>query len=145
MTNGDIELFQQRKNIYSRGNALISKFKLCNVDVKKRLFNTFCTNLYACPLRCIFKSESILNLKVAYNRIYRKLFCITGWISISSHLINATIDPFYVLLRKSIVCFKARLEKSSDLLLNASCHQCFYLYSQMSLWWNTNVYCYPAA
>ena len=48
---------------------------MCSDHVKCRptLFRSFCTSLYTCQLWCIYKSEIIRKLYVAYNNVFRLL------------------------------------------------------------------------
>ncbi len=47
--NGSIlDIERQMRNLYTKANALGSKFKLCSKEVKCQLFQSLCANLYCC-------------------------------------------------------------------------------------------------
>lgn len=46
----DIDISSQVSKVYSHGNSLITMFKFCTVDVKIKLFMSFCASFYASQL-----------------------------------------------------------------------------------------------
>ena len=60
------------KGIYTRGNMLVSRFKNCSANVKKHLFQAYCSNAYGSQLWSNYKKSMYQKVKVAYNDVYRK-------------------------------------------------------------------------
>lgn len=58
--------------LYGRANLLNSQFKHCSIDVKYRLFNTFCVNLYGTSL-WDFTDAKTNKYFVAWRKCVRKL------------------------------------------------------------------------
>ena len=73
----DEDIGRHRRYLYCTGNMLVSKFKMCSEDVKKRLFSTFCYNTYGGHIWTSYKAESFRKAKVSFNDVYRPLFGLT--------------------------------------------------------------------
>ena len=41
---------RQCQQLYARGNVLLRKFHMCSMDVKVKLFNTYCSPMYTAQL-----------------------------------------------------------------------------------------------
>ena len=39
----DKDIMRQCQQLYARGNVLLRKFHMCSMDVKVKLFNTYCS------------------------------------------------------------------------------------------------------
>ena len=52
---------------YCSTNKLRASFFKCSIFVKKVLFRSYCTALYAAHLWCIFKKSTLQHFHVAYN------------------------------------------------------------------------------
>jgi hypothetical protein len=115
----DPDIEQQCRSLYSRGNVLIRNFKSCSEDVKCHLFRAYCSNIYCSFLWSNFNVETMRRLKVAYNRVFRILLGLQHRVSMSASFISRGMDPFPVLVRKSIYSFRTRVLDSDNLLLKA--------------------------
>ena len=118
----DRDLLRQSRAIYARGNVLLKKFSICDINVKIKLFKAYCTSFYCSQLWTCFTGVSYKKLKVAYNNILRLLFKLPRDCRISAKCMELHVDPFEVLLRKSVYGFRCRLLASDNLLLNAICN-----------------------
>ena len=54
-------------------NSLLNNFKYCTYDVKYRLFNSYCTSFYGCPLWNL-SSKYMSHFYVTWRKSIRKLF-----------------------------------------------------------------------
>ena len=113
----DLDIKQQCKNVYSGGNILIRNFRNCTDEVKCHLFKTFCSNIYCSALWNKYNKESMRQLKVAYNRVFRSLMHLEHRVSMSPSFIRRGLDPFPVILRKSVSSFRKRVLDSKNIPL----------------------------
>ena len=44
------DVVHQRRKLYAQTNMLLRNFHYCTNDVKCKLFQSFCANMYCCPL-----------------------------------------------------------------------------------------------
>ena len=133
--NQDIQ--RQIKAIYSRGNAMIKRFKLCNNDVKVRLFKAYCSSFYCSQLWCNFDTVPYRKLQSSYNRIFRCLFKLPQDCSISQKCVEFNIDCFKVLIRKSAYNFRCRLFSSENGLIHSVTKSTFFYSCSLTKRWNT--------
>jgi hypothetical protein len=125
------------KSFYARGNVLINR---CSVDVKNYLFKTYLSSLYGAALWCNFTKASFKRCTVAYNDIYRYLFCIPRGESMSAIYVDNGIDALQVLLRKNMYTFICRILGSSNTLISALVTSNFFEFSALSLHWKKELY-----
>jgi len=115
----DRDISRELRPLYARGNTLLRKFGKCSLQVKIQLFKSYCSNMYCCPLWSNFSPPVYKKLKVAYNNVFRFLCNIKGKHSISQLFVNARVDPFNVLIRKSTTNLRNRIINSSNKVLSA--------------------------
>ena len=138
--NDDREISKQCCNLYARGNTLVRNFKHCTIDVKCKLFKAFCSNFYCLPLWRKFNISTMSHVKVAYNRVFRKLFALNHRCSVSQELLSRDIDPFPVIIRKSVFQFKSRLSSTRNALITNVFNSVHFLSSKTNLHWNALLY-----
>ena len=137
----DEDIKRHRRYLYCTGNMLVSKFKLCSDDVKKRLFSTFCYNIYGGHIWTSFKAETFRKVKVSFNDVYRHLFGIARDTSISHSYVTNGLHDFYTLLRKSSYNFRKRLMDSNNSILQSILSSVFYLYkSSFTVKWSKDLF-----
>ena len=103
--NDDDDIKKQMRLLYIRGNFLFRKFAYCSIQVKTRLFKSFCSNLYCCQLWSTFTKRSLTKIRVAYNNCFRRLFNLSRRCSISTMFVVYDVLSFGELLRKNIFNF----------------------------------------
>ena len=69
----DRDIMHQCQQLYARGNVLLRKFHMCSMDVKVKLFNTYCSPMYTAQLWWNHTAYSFQRLNVCYNNILRRL------------------------------------------------------------------------
>ena len=136
----DVDILQQCRSLYGRGNTIIKSFRNCTDEVKCQLFKSFCSNIYCSPLWNLFKKESMRRLKVAYNRIFRILLELEPRLSMSSAFVQRSMDSFTVLLRKAIVGFKQRLSETCNSLVKTILNSLYFISCTLSKSWDKNIY-----
>ena len=62
-----LDIEQQRKKIFVQGNSLLRKFFMCTLEVKIKLFETFCSPLYTAHLWTNYSNTDIKKLYSAYH------------------------------------------------------------------------------
>jgi hypothetical protein len=135
----DTSIEHQMKNLYIRGNMIIRNFKHCCESVKCQLFKSFCTSFYCSPLWCYFNVESLRRFKVAYNRIFRILLCLSHRTSMSFSFITRSLDPFQVLLRKAVGSLRKRLYATDNALVKNIMSSQYFTFSNISKKWNKSI------
>ena len=113
------DITRQIRSTYSRGNVLISKFRMCSDEVKVQLFRSFCSNLYCSSLWTCYTKELYNRMRVAYNNIFRVLLRLDRRGSISMSFVLYNIDSFSVLIRKNIFSLRKRIQSSFNTVINA--------------------------
>ena len=69
----DRDIMRQCQQLYARGNVVLRKFHMCSMDVKVKLFNTYCSPMYTAQLLWNPIAYSFQRLNVCYNNILRRL------------------------------------------------------------------------
>ncbi len=115
--SNDIDITRLMRSLYSNGNLLTKRFTTCGVNVKVKLFKTFCYSLYGTQLWHAYSAGQYKRCIVAYNDIFRKLFGFRRGDSISAATIRLSIDTFNVVRRRLVYSFIKRMFKSSNQLL----------------------------
>ncbi|MCP3883797.1 MAG: hypothetical protein GY701_36125, partial [Sulfitobacter sp.] len=115
MDGSDIQ--QQVRSIYARGNIIIAKFSNCDINIKIRLFKTFCNSFYGANIWTRFHMYQINKLCSAYNRIFRKLFSVSDRTKTIKTMLDYNIDPVVVTFRKLSCGFYKRVLSSHNSLL----------------------------
>ena len=128
------------KGIYTRGNMLVSRFKNCSANVKKHLFQAYCSNAYGSQLWSNYKKSVYQKVKVAYNDVYRKLFNIQRGESISAIFVLNQVDTFCILRRKLMYSFKSRLSRSENQLIRTILEADNFATSSISAEWQRSLY-----
>ena len=135
------DLTRQLRAIYTRGNILIRKSSKCSDDVKMQLFSSHCTNLYCSQLWSHYSASSLQRVAVAYNNVFRFLLKIRGPCSMSQLFIQNNINPFKVLMRKTICNFRRRLLCSENKLISVIINSTFFISaSQLYKKWSEQIF-----
>ena len=136
--NDKIDMKRHIRYIYCKGNYLLRNFKQCSDNVKKKLFNTFCSNIYGGHLWNTYSNTDFKKVQVSFNNVYRILFNLKRPTSISQSMVNNRIDHFKVLMRKQIGNFRKRLSLSDNVLISTIFKSVFFMfYSSTSSRWQS--------
>ena len=122
--------------LYCKGNLLTRKFFQCSYNVKRKLFLTFCNNVYGGHLWTNFKLSDFNKVKVAYNNVYRSLFFVERGTSVTWSMLLNHVDSFKVSFRKMIFRFRKRLLTSHNFIIYTIINSASFknTSSTMSLW-----------
>ena len=138
MDGSDIQ--QQVRSIYARGNIIIAKFSNCDVNVKTRLFKTFCNSFYGANIWTRFYTYQIKKLYSAYNRIFRKFFNVSDRTITIKTMLDYNIDPVVVILRKLSCGFYRRVLSSHNCLLQNIVNSKYFCSSIIVQRWNKDLF-----
>ena len=108
---------KQMRGLYARANSVLRKFADCTVEVKLRLFQTFCTSSYCAHPWFKFPNHVMSKVRVAYNNVFRLLFGYRRNCSASEMFVNNNIYKFEGRMRKHINDFTMRIGSSSNVLI----------------------------
>ena len=122
----DLDIKQQTRALYARGNTLISKFRKCDLNVKIKLFKTYCNSFYGSNLWINYHSNVMSKLKYAYGRIFSTLFKIHDKEDILNNMIVHQIDPIEVILRKVAFSLYSRVNLSKNTLVKTIVDSLFF-------------------
>lgn len=129
------------KYIYCKGNYLIRNFSKCSIDVKTKLFKTFCNAIYGGHLWTNFSTAELQKVNVSFNNVFRHLFHIPYRSSISYNLLMHKLDSFKVLQRKYAYSFRKRIFNSNNLYIKCISLSLFFnRISSMSVLWSRDLY-----
>lgn len=126
---------------YTQGNRLLRKFSKCSKDVKKRLFQSYCSSFYGAHLWSNYTQASIHTMKVAYNNSYRFLMGLKRDCSISGSLVFDNVLTFGEWRRKLAYSIITRIAKSENMLLKSFENTLYYCYvSPLTKLWHELLY-----
>ena len=92
-------------NTYARGNTIIRHFKHCSVDVKVKLYNSYCCSIYCCALIYIYHKTVLDKLSVDCNKVFKSLIGVPRDFSTSALFVNVNICNFIILRRRLVYSF----------------------------------------
>ena len=96
--NDNDDIMKQMRALYARANSVLRKFAACSFEVKRRLFQAFCTSFYCAHLWYKFTKQ----VRVAYNNVFRLLFGYKRSCSASEMFVTNDIYNFECHMRKHI-------------------------------------------
>ena len=122
------DIARQKQKIYSSGNMLTTCFKHCGEDVKLKLFKTYCYSMYGTHLWSKYTKAGYDRIRIAFNDIFRNLLGIKRGDSISAAFVNARMENFNMLRRKSVYNFIIRLSKSTNAVVTSILQSVYFVH-----------------
>jgi exonuclease III len=113
----DDDINRQCRDIYTQGNILLRKFFMCTIDVKCKMFKTYCTPLYTAHLWIHYRRATINKLYIAYHNIFKLMMGFCKYDSTSLLCTVFDVPSCSSVIRKFIYRFCIRLESSSNPLI----------------------------
>ena len=136
----DATMLNVLKGVYSRGNMLVRNFHMCDVKVKLKLFETFCSSFYCCSLWNNFKLSTLEKVRVGYNNVFRALLNIDRRTSISHTFVHYNVSSFQVLQRKLIYSLYKRIVASDNGLVREIVNSVHFSESRLYKHWISKLY-----
>ena len=131
----DLDIKQQVRDTYAKGNMLISKFRKCDTNVKVKLFKTFCSNIYGCNLWTKYRKRAMNSLRNAHVRIFTNLFNVDDWATTMLYMTELGIDCIDVIIRKSAGGLLKRVCDSLNNVINSITTSLFFYESAIFKKW----------
>ncbi len=110
---------KEMRSTFARGNMLIRNFRHCSVDVKIKLYKTYCSSIYCCALISTYHETVLKKLHIAFNKMFKCLMNVPRRDSASTLFVNLGVDNFLVLRRKLVYSFVNRVHCTSNNLVCA--------------------------
>ena len=118
---------------------LIRNFVHCTDDVKIKLFKSYCTSLYCCPLWYNYRKYNIKKLHVASNKVFKALMKVPSYLSASTLFAVCNVPNFLVLRRKLVYGLRCRVQASSNELIDTLANE-LSVANAMHTFWNVILY-----
>ena len=115
--NDDDYIRNEIANTYARGNTIIRHFKHCSEDVKVKLYNSYCCNIYCCALVSAYHTTVLDKFPVACNKVFKSLMGVPRDFSASALFVSLNVCNFVTLRRKLVYSFLNRIRSSSNTLI----------------------------
>ncbi len=115
--NGDVDVARQCRQLYAHGNIILRQFHMCSLDVKLKLFKTYCTPMYTSQMWWNYKKASINKLYFAYYNILKLFLDLSKYESTSTWCALMDVPSCAAVIRNLIFHFICRLNKSENVLI----------------------------
>jgi len=119
-------IVHEMRNMYARGSMLIRNFIHCSTDVKVKLYQSYCSNVYCCGLISAYHKTVLNKLRVAFNKIFKRLLCKPSRSSASSLFVNMNVDNFLVRRRKLIFSLYNKVRQSGNSIIQCIVDSSFF-------------------
>ena len=116
--NDDRDISYRYRDISIKGNIISRMFNKCSVEVKRQIFQTFCSNIYGNHLWLNYTQRILNKLRVCYNNSFRILMGLPFNCSASFMFSSHQLRSFKEIKRFSTNSLMKRLNSSSNNLLN---------------------------
>jgi hypothetical protein len=133
-------IIHEMRSTYARGGMLLRNFKHCSVDVKIKLYQAYCSNVYCCGLISAYHKTVFNKLRVAFNKIFKSLLCKPTRSSASSLFVSMNVDNFLVRRRKLVYSFLKRVSSTTNSIIDCIFNSCFFSNCKLKKEWNTVLY-----
>ena len=117
--NDDDCILAQIRGLYSRANTIKRKFAVCSPTVKKTLFKSHCSQLFASQLWDSASPRVVSKCRIAYNNCFRILMDLPRFCSASEMFVSHVIDTFDAMWRKQCYAFIPRIYNSSNSIIKS--------------------------
>ena len=131
---------QLYRSLCTRSNMILRNFSKCNQDVKKMLFQSFCTSFYCMSLVVRVKQRTINRLKVCYNDSLRRLMGIRRNESVSAHFVRLGLPSYPEMRRKLITSYLQRIRNSENSIIQQIVNPVYFHNTMIFGYWRKLVY-----
>ena len=117
----DSDINRELRCLFTRANLLNRRFWRCSVDVKLRLFRTFCLCFYDMSLWKYYKLGSVNKLAAAYVKFIKIFFGYAKYYSVTMMLLELGLPSFNTIRHNAGCRLKTSLSCSvNNLVRNAA-------------------------
>ena len=138
--NDNLDIKRQCRQIYAQGNSLIRKFYMCSVEVKLKLFESYCSPMYTPHLWCKYSKTCINKLYVAYHCILKILL---GFSKFDSNGLVCTVfntRSCTAVIRNYVYKFMRRVDLSTNVIIRDILSSSLLFKSNLRKHWNQLLY-----
>ncbi len=129
------ELLKRKRELYMQANLVASKFRSCNISIRKYIFSTFFNNIYCSSLWNPVSTKLLNPIKVAYNDSFRILFGYKRRCSASQMFMENGISDFTGMRRHVVMSLLTRLGKTTNPILKSIFNSRIFLDSSLYQTW----------
>ena len=126
-----IPIMKQKKN---------EQAKHCSLEVKIKLYQTYCSSIYCCCLFSVFHKRVIQKLRVAFNKIFKSLLCMSRRSSASNLFVSMNVDNFLVRRRKLTFSLFRRVNTSCNSLISCIFDSIYFNNCKLKNEWDSILY-----
>ena len=125
-----------------KGNMIKSKFNACtrSEDVKLKLFQSYCANIYCCSLWASYTAEEYNEVKVCLNNILRYFIKSNRTDSISQHFVMRNLPNVDVIVRKATGSLYQRIMTCENTLVSAVVNSAFFTNCKLFSKWKSTLF-----
>lgn len=113
----DDDIHRELKSLFCRTNVLSRRFARCSLQVKVKLFRSYCICLYDVALWCYHSVASLRKLASSYNKCMKVFFGFDKFSSVTNMLLVLGLPSFDTLMHNFRFSFDCTLAKSGSLLV----------------------------
>ncbi|XP_065662443.1 uncharacterized protein LOC136084968 [Hydra vulgaris] len=136
----DKDILKHVRSIYAKANLIRRKFSSTQIPTKIMLFNAFCSPIYGCQLRYLWRKDSFHRLCIAYNNALRLILNKPPWNSASELFVKHGAHSLNVVIRKQQYSSLLLLQNSENLFIKAFVNSDRFLQSPLMLKWRAELY-----
>ena len=112
-----LDIQRQVKQLYIQGNILLRKFYMCSVNVKVKLFQSYCSPMYSTHLWWNYSNAEIRKLYIAYHNVFKILLGFSKYDSNGLLCTIFNVRSCAAVIRNHVYKFMKRLSESTNMLL----------------------------
>jgi len=115
----DKDIQREIKALFTRTNMLCRRFKICSLQVKLKLFRSYCICLYDVALWSSFTVATYKKLSSCYSKCMKSFFGYCKYSSVTSMLFELGLPSFNTLMHNSKYRFECSLLRCGNMLLSS--------------------------
>lgn len=115
--NDDCDIKREIKNLFMRANLLCRRFQRCSLQVKLRLFRSFCICFYGTALWSNFTVSALAKFKSCYHKCLKYFFGYLKYSSVTNMLLELGLPSFDTLMHNCSISFSLCLGNCDNQLL----------------------------
>jgi len=115
----DNDINRELKCLFARANVLVRRFSYCSMQVKLKLFNSYCLCFYDIALWENFHVSVIGKLASAYVKCLKLFFGFSKYSSVTTMLLQLGVPSFNTVLHNAKLGFYTRLSCSTGAVFDA--------------------------
>ena len=110
-------MLEQRKSAAMNFHTYFRPFIESVIDVKVKLHNSYCCNIYCCALVSAYHKTVLDKFPVACNKVFKSLMGVPRDFSASALFVSLNVCNFVTLRCKLVYSFLNRIRSSSNTLI----------------------------